>query len=344
MIGRLSHIFPRLASAVTTAAVLSGMLSCERRPLEDQDFNTDIRVRVNVNAIANVTMDVYNDKIPLPKIDPEVMHVLFFDKGTENVVSEAYINDISTEEGQTVFSGKLSIVPGDYEMLIYNFGTESTLIRDPRSFSKAEAYTNTVSDNILSRYKSKTGENEAVVYEPDHLLVASSENEVIPYHQGVYTVHAEARSIVESYYLQIKVDGLQYVSGAQAFLSGMNSANFIARNEKVEDPAATVYFNLVKSDDKGVPVICAVFNTFGRIENSSNELAVTFDLRTTDGRTVKKTFDLSELFLSEACVKHHWLLLDETITIDPPENPGTGGGGFEPDIDDWNEEHRDIEI
>lgn len=322
---------------------LAVLVACERRPLEEIDYRTHIDVKVNIEAIANVTCDVYNENIPVPKIDPEVMHVLFFDKDGE-MAAESFISEKGSDDnGQMTFSGELAVFPGNYKMLIYNFGTESTIIRNHYSWDDAEAYTNNVSDKTLSSYKTKLDEDERVVYEPDHLVVARSQDEYIPYHTKIHTIETEATSIVESFYLQIKVEGLEYVSSAQAFLRGMVSGNKISQDYRITNPANTLYFPLVKSEDDGVPVICNVFSTFGRIENSHNELLVTFDIKTIDGRIVQKEFDISDLFLSEECIKHHWLLLDETITIDPPEI-SSSGGGFAPEVEDWENENYDVEL
>ena len=225
-------------------------------------------------------------------------------------------------------------------MLIYDYGTENTIVKDFYRYDQAEAYTEEAPYSVLSRFNTKDSDNTDIYNEPDHLMVSSNSHEKIPYHDGTYTIYADARSVVESWYLQIKVNGLEYVSSAQAVLSGMVSANFIATDSRVEDPEATIWFKLDKSDDNGTPVICTIFNTFGRIPKSQNDLAVTFNIRTSDGRTVSRTFDISNLFLSEPAIKHNWLLIDETITIDPPAQRG----GFDPAIDDWDEEHRDIEL
>ena len=96
-----------------------------------------------------------------------------------------------------------------------------------------------------------------------------------------------------------------------------------------------------KSDDKGKNVICAVFNTFGRIPESDNNFEVTFDLAVKGGTSVRKTFDISNLFLTENAVKHHWLLLEDTIKVEPPKDLG---GAFEPKVDDWEDEQKDIVI
>lgn len=337
--GILCAVFAICAFLLTT--------SCERRVLVDMDHRTNIAVKVNIDAIANVTCDIYNEKIAPPVIEPIAMHILFFDRETEKVAAESFISDISYDDsGTRVLTGKISLLPGNYKMLIYDFGTESTIVDNYYNWNECNAYTNEISPvlkkSLASKSDNKSIEEAFIIYEPDHLVVASNDNEYVPYHEGMHTIEAEAESVVESYYLQIKVEGLEYVSSAQAILSGMVNSNKITSNTKIIEPQATIWFDMEKSDDKGTPVICTIFNTFGRIENSHNELEVTFDIKTHDGRVVQKTFDISDLFSTQECIEHHWLLLDETITIDPPTS--TGGGAFAPEVDDWEEENRDIYI
>lgn len=312
---------------------------CHRRPLEDPEYLTKVNVEVNIDNIQNVTCDIYNPKVQAPVIEPEMMHVIFFDK-KDNVAAETFITDVSTaENGRRVISGEFSIIPGRYKMLIYDYGTDDTLIKDYHSWDNACAYTDRVASYIANQYSSKGGGPEVRV-EPEHLVVARNSDEHIPYHSGLYTIHTEARSVVESWYLQIKVDSLQHVSGAQALLRGMAGSNFIATDTRVNVPETSLWFKMVKSDDDGTPVICAVFNTFGRIGGSVNDLEVTFDLTRTDGKVFRHTFDISDLFRSDNAVLHHWLLLEETIKIDPPKT----SGGYDPVIGDWDDEHKEIEI
>lgn len=332
--GAMSAVLTLLCAALILPA-------CQRRPLEDPSEVSAIQVKVRIDSIRNVTSDVYNPKIPAPVIEPEAMHVIFFEQGEDKVAAETFITDITIDEnGVRSLSGDISILPGDYRMLIYDYGTESTIVKDFYRFDFAEAYTESAPYSVLSRFNTKTGENPNILNQPDHLVVSANDHEIIPFHTGTYTVTADAHSVVESWYIQIKVEGLEYVSSAQAVLQGMFSANFISRDERVNDPEAAIWFQLQKSDDEGVPVICTIFNTFGRIPQSQNELAVTFNIRTSDGRTISRTFDISDLFLSEPAIKHNWLLIDEVITIDPPKS----NGGFDPAVEDWDEEHHDIEI
>ena len=331
-------------------AMLLGALSCHRRPLEDPDFSTRIEVKVNITAIANVTCDVYNEYIPIPDINPEVMRVMFYSPNSDKLLAESFITDVQQDEnGQMSIRGDISILPGDYRMLIYQFGTESTQIWDYASFDKAAAYTDALSEEALKALQLKADVNydQPIRYQPDHTIVARSEHETIPYHAGVYTITAQASSIVETYYLQVKVDGLQWVSSARAVLTSMSPSVTLAAVDRDYDNPCAIYTPLLKSEDHdGEAVVCNIFNTFGRIPESTNNLDVTFELRTTDGRTISKTFDISDLFLSEDCINHHWLLVEETIVVPPPEDPdpSPGGGGFDPTVDDWEEERHEIEL
>ena len=334
----------RIPAALAAALLFTLALGtgCSRRPLEDPSEYTRVKVKVNVKSIHNVTCDIYNDKIPHPEINPEAMHIIFFNQDADVVAAETFITDVETDEdGTRSLVGDIAIYPGTYRMLIYDYGTEDTIVKDFYTYDKAYAYTEAAPYSVLSKFSVKAGELADIVNEPDHLVVASNPAETIPFHDGLYTISTEAHSVVESWYLQIKVDGLEYVSSAQAVLSGMVRENLIATDTRVNDPEATVWFKLQKSDDDGVPVICTVFNTFGRIAESTNELSVTFNIQTTDGRTVKREFDISDLFLTDDAVNHHWLLLEETIKIDPPSQTG---GGFDPAVEDWEEEHHEIEL
>lgn len=349
--------------AICSVAVIGVSSSCQRRPLIDPGNNTLVNVSVDISNIQNVTCDIYNEDIPVPTIDPQMMHVLFFDLETGDMAAQNFITDKSEdEEGRPVIGGSIVIAPGNYHVLAYQFDTESTIVKDYESYDGAYAVSENVSENIRSRYAAiaasmklksddtsdgdgGSGDEELLVtHEPDHMIVARIEDEYIPYHTGVYTVKTVAESVVETYYLQIHVEGLKWVSSATAFLSGMASGKILAPNEQITDPENTIYVKLVKSKDGDKDVICNIFNTFGRISGSQNDLNVTFDISTTDGRTVQRTFDISDLFLTENAVKHHWLLLDEVITIDPPEDPTDDSGGFAPSVDDWEEENHSFVI
>ena len=333
---------------LASASVIILLLSCERRPLIEPDFKTRVEVKVNIETIANVTSDVYNEKIPLPKIEPEVMRVMFYNLHEDQMLGESFISNLQKDEhDQMIVSGEVSILPGEYRVMVYAFGTESTLISKYDSWNGCTAYTDALSQEYLKTLSLKSPLDEQPIhFQPDHLLAARSEYESIPWHSGSHVIHSVASSVVESYYLQVKVQGLEYVSSARAVMTSMSGSVPIATAQADYSSPVALYIPLQKSDDKGKPVICNIFHTFGRIPESTNELEVTFDLMTVDGRTVTKSFDISDLFLSQDCIEHHWLLVEETIVVPPPPDPGPGtsGGGFDPVVDDWENENHEIEM
>lgn len=324
---------------VLSIAVLSG---CHRRPLEDPDYRTEIRIKIDDSNISNVTCDIYNESMKLQKIEPEVMHVLFYYNKTGVLAAENYISRVSFDEnGNRIISGEIQLLPGDYSMVAYDFGTEDAMVRGYDRWNKIEVYTDLAPTHILRKFTTKADETPYIIKEPEHFVVARKELERIPYHDDIYVIEATATTVVESWYVQVKVDGISYVSSAQAVLSGMYSSNLIATDTRVAVPEATSWFSLGKGEDKGEAVVCAIFNTFGPVPDAKHDLMLTFEVVRTDGYKVLKTIDISPLFKTENAIKRHWLLIDETIKVRPPES---SSGGFDPKVDDWKDEEQDIEI
>ena len=114
------------------------------------------------------------------------------------------------------------------------------------------------------------------------------------------------------------------------------------------DPSAAVAFDLIKSqDDKydgaNKDVLCAVFNTFGKIEDVSSELIVTFNVVDTEGNLLQYETSLDNVFKTEDAIERHWLLIDDTWVIpNANPNPNPGGGGFQPTVGEWEEEQGEI--
>ncbi len=336
----MKRLYRYLVVALVVVLTVAG---CQRRPLLDPNFTAELNVVINIKSLQNVTCDIYNPKIPLPTVEPEMLRVLFYEPGKSKVAGESYISSLSTDaDGNRVLSGRVNVLPCDYEMVVYNFDLRSAQIRNDQSHSTIEAYSAPVSELLSSRFNTRAGQRLDIRYQPDHVLVATNPEEHIPWHDEMHTIHAEASSVVESFYLQVKVEGLQWVSSAQAVISGVAGSNLIGERKRVDNPETAVYFTLVKSEDDGKAVLCNVFNTFGRIEESNNELWISFDINTVDGRTETREYNITHLFESDLCKQHRWLLLDQTIVIDPPSTPPTAGGGFLPEMEDWQEEHHEV--
>lgn len=340
--------YPVWVVMTAALAIVLGVAGCQRRPLEDPDFYTKVKINVNVKSVQNVTCDIYNPDIPVPKISPEVMHVSFYNVEGDKLLAESFISNLETDaEGNISISGNVSILPGEYKMMAYQFGEERAQVGQYRDYREAYAYTDPLSESDIKSLSLKANYasiGQKLRYQPEHIVAAHSDSETIPYHQGVYTIEAQAGTLVQTYYLQVGINGAEYVSMSRAVITSMSPGVRISTGkEDVAEPCA-IYIPLIKSEDKGRSVICNVFNTFGRVEDSTNKLYLSFDVRTVDGQTITKEYDITELFKSEMCVKHHWLIIDDVIDIPKPVTPTPGGGGFDPSVKDWEDEHYDISI
>ena len=332
--------------------VVSAFASCHRRPLFDAEERIEIKVLVNIKAIANVTTGIYNEKIPVPDLTTEMMRVMVYDPTSKNLLTQSFIsNRTVAEDGSQILEGTLNISYGSYDFVVYNFDNPTTQIRDENNEKTILAYTSPISPAMRARYLSKAGEEEtlSINYEPDHLVVAREHDLYISPHDTLIVVETEARTIVDTYYIQIHVEGMEYASSANAVISGLSPSNLIGYNERTEDPTAAVAFDLVKSQDDRYPgenkdVLCAVFNTFGKIESASSELYVTFNVVDTEGNLLQYQTSLDTIFKTQEAIENHWLLIDDTWVIPNPKPNPSGGGGFQPQVDDWEEEEGSISL
>lgn len=334
---------------------------CHRRPLVDMEERVAIRVKVNIKAIANVTTDIYNEHIPVPDLSTDMMRVMVYDTDSKNLLTQSFITSKSyAEDGSQVFSGDLNISFGNYDFLVYNFDTPTTQVSNEQNESSILAYTQEISPAMRATYLGYTkaeGENEndryedlEINYEPDHLVVAREHDLHVSPHDTVVVISTTATTIIDTYYIQIRVKNMQYASSATAVISGLSPSNKFGLNLRTNDPSTGVCFNLTKSKDENISgsnkdVLCALFNTFGKIPDSTSDLYVTFNVVDTGGNLQQKTVNLDTVFKTEDAIERHWLLIDLDWELQPPSdpnNPSGGGGGFQPRVDDWEEEEGTI--
>lgn len=348
-------------------AMVTALVSCERRPLVEPSETVRIKIKVNVKTVTNVNTNIRNTvhlyapneslwEPKLKQLDPSLMHVVVYDPKTDMLVSERFVDAVSTgDDGQKVFSGDLTIGRGDFNFLVYNFDTPTTHVSQWNSEKTILAYTDEIPLSLRSRILGTKADEDydgvSIYFEPEHLLVANERNVRISPHDTVVVVHTEASTVVDTYYLQVRVKGLRFADAATAVISGLSPSNHIGYNLRTVDPSAAVVFNMEKGYDTSIDgenqdVLCAVFNTFGKIDDISSNLYVTFNVYDIAGNLRQYTANLDTVFKSELCEKYHWLIINDEI-IDIPD-PGTdtpgGSGGFQPQVDEWEEEVGEIAI
>lgn len=348
---------------LAAALVMVSFSACHRRPLEEPSGAVRIAIKVDVKTVTNVNANIRSSVVlygsntslweeKLSQLDPELMRVLVYDPETDKLLTQSFISSTEIDaEGNKVFMGSLGISHGNYNFLVYNFDTPTTQVNQENSEHSIIAFTDEVSPAMKARYlgtKADDDEDINIHYEPEHLLVANEKDVRISPHDTLVVVRTEASTVVDTYYLQVRVKGMQFASSASAVISGLSPSNHIGYNIRTVDPSAAVVFDMQKGQDLSLDgdnkdVLCAVFNTFGKIDQVSSELYVTFNVFDTAGNLRQYTANLDDVFKTEEAILYHWLIVDESCLVidipDPGVNPPTpGNGGFQPQVDDWEEE------
>ena len=338
-----------MIAAVVACTMLVG---CERRPLKDPNGHTEVRVKINTAGIPNITEHIYNPKIEVPSLSSEAMRLLIYDPTGEELRTQAFLSDRSVLEGREVLSRKLQLSAGEYRLLSYNFDATHTLIAHEHKYNTIRAYTEEIPRALYARVGSRA-EQLKIYYEPEHLFVARKEHIEVRPHSETQVIEKEAETVIDTYYLQIRVVGGEYLAqnaAGIAVLSGLAHGNRIGANEREYNDASAIYFELQRSTDERIEgehkeVFCTLFNTFGRNPNAASELSITLTALGRDGTKHEKVIDMTPIFETEDARERHWLLIDEVWEIPAPENPDDGEeGGFSPSVDDWDDIEEVIPI
>ena len=336
-------------------AALAVLTGCERRPLEYSNATVDLRLKLNLNVRVN---GVRQD---LP--EPEMMRVMFFDPYTYDLVTESYL---------PAKGGRISLPPGRYKFIGYNFDTEATLLRNDRNYYSIEAYTNEVSQALKTstlnsiRYamkaaQSSTSEEEItawdialkqiqenpVIYEPDHLFVSHQDVEVLNV-DGEQVIEADAETIIETWKISVRIKNEQYMASARALLTGQIASNFIGlpKEEGKTDTDVTLMFDMkAGTDTEFNDIVVGQFNTFGKNPSVKSRLWLTIIIKTVGGDTIEWHRDITDEFFMDEALEDQIIYIEDAIDIpEPSPGSGAGGGGFQPGVDDWEEENIPINI
>ena len=314
----------RLMVILAAVLVLIAAEGCKRRPL----------VEIDNNVLLNITIEREIVNYEMEK-DPEMMRVMFFDAETGKFASHSFL----PHNG-----GYVSVLPGrTYDILVYNFDTETTIIGQEQSKQDIHAYTNLVPENLKSRLKSRaTKDNgEMIVFEPDHLFVGRLEDVYIPLRgegMPVFELDIHAETVVETWIVEIdRIRGAEYVGAATAVISGLAHNNEIATGERSEDEA-TVFFEASELTKDGK--FYAKFNTFGPNHEAGAVQVLSLVVTDTGGKNRCFNMNITDKFKDNP--EQYIRIVTDEIVIEKPEQ--TSGGGLAPIVDEWGEINTDIII
>ena len=334
--------------------------SCQRRPFAEHRSRVALNVKINTEIINHVQEEL-----------PENMRVDLYDIKTGQLRYTDYV-------GPT--GGYIHPAPGLYDMLVYSIGTESTIIRNEQNFSEIEAYTNEVSAFIkgqMAQFLAKRAkaareraakkyamlmqqqqqsenadakaplpyEDELVVNAPDHVFVGWYRNLDIPVifeEDGDVELYVEvdAHSLVETWVVEVRnLEGAEWIGSTISLMSGQKGSVHMGPNTH-SDKVVSVFFDMAIQDREDGQGKClkGKLNTFG--VHPDNIAGATLDLNIQDkgGTDFTYHFDVTEQFDNN---EQRYILIENPIVV---EEPKVTGGGFKPEVDQWEDIRTEINL
>ncbi len=316
------------------------IISCRRIPLYDAESGVYIKIKIDTQANLDLQEDIVKN-LPQKYLDkiygrlPEKMQVNFYDVETHDLVYKEFIGP----EG-----GYVDISPGVYDIIIFSIDNDYTRVDKMESRGSIYALTGQNGSRLLTLTKGDAMLEPMefpVIKEPDHLYVAKKESVIIPEHSVVdetIEIYFSASTIIDTYIFKAtNVKNIQNVKSVEVCFSGQASCKHLwDRRFNQNDALISVdCYADVKNNE-----LITVFNTFGKLPNNYNFVFLSINNPGNNAEGREFVFDVTDQFDNPDNTAHLIIVSDE---IDVPA-PGSGYGGFEPDITDWDEEHRDIDI
>ena len=194
----------------------------------------------------------------------------------------------------------------------------------------------------------------SIRYCPDHLFLVTSEPIKIKKNVQVDTLlNAQgdfftAKSIVKSYYLQVRIKGFEYVKTAVSLLGGMAGTKTLRTGNMVETDVVNIFFDMdyaevtrSKDGSTKTAVLYATFNTFGKLPDEPSVYTLNFEFTRTDGTSQVESIDITSMFDEPMVKTEQWILLEKEIEITPTFGDS---GGMQPGVDDWGDIWSNIQL
>lgn len=273
-----------------------------------------------------------------------------------NRTSEPIYQSLSGMKG-----GKVDIPVGRYQVLYYNNDYERVQFRGTDWFFTHECYTREgslfepVYGNAVaySAPRADGTEQEPVVITPDKMwgdnamnveitenglsywFIRDGETEITTISNPDNTFKLMPHEQVCDYTFEVRnVENLKYATQVSAAISGMSGSVFCAE-EELDDECVTLP---LEAASDGISTITGAFHTFGHHDLNDERHILTVYAWMQDGRGVYGSVDVTDQ-VDKAKDKRNVHIEIDGFKL---PKPITNGGGFHPDIDDW--ERVDVEI
>ena len=304
------------------------MVSCERKELLEPGHRHGNRIPFSINLDINTQVEAgvyfdslfYSQTLATAKSATIVTYPLDLDVPVETFILDSLHGDIW-------------LLPGTYHILAYTsdfYELDGVFYKNMKDPYKAEATTNQVE-------KSKNPETKVKSYdisEPDPLFSQFLENIEIKKRRDT-TITTTLSPLAYRYWFEVNVEGLDYITEAYLKVDGMYTNVFLADGTHSDNEYGSqkVPATIHKDENK----IKGEFLSFGPHQNDEvkNSMFLTF----INGRTISvKLDDISSEI--KRLVKGGEIIITQKIII----NVGDDGSGFDPKVEDWDNEYVEIPI
>lgn len=301
---------------VLLSSLLLMLTGCSRRDILDDYPVSGVEITLDWDGVT--------DKLP------EGVRAIFYPKNAEGRKIDTYLS---------VRGGKVKVPPGRYSVVIYNYDTETVMIRGEKAFETIEAYT--------GHCTGLGSAAEKMVWAPDPLYVVSMDEVRIPNTEEVTQLNLKPELAIRTYAFNVKAIGMQYVSSVMGVIEGMACSYHLGSGNRVNS-SNPVLFELNKTPD-GVE---GSFSTFGVLDammtRAGGAINMTLAFIKTDNSVHAVKVDIAEVVIEAeggsggsggGTPPNIEIPIEDPIEIQKPDGPPPGGGGgIGGDVGGWGDE------
>lgn len=290
----------RIITAAAAVLTICLSASCRREPLHE------------LRSSYYLDLDISLESLYKQPQMPSTVTAVFYDHETGEMAFQEFVSG----KGGYLYG----VTPGTYDILLYSLGTTFTHVEDISRMDEAYAHTNRISPEYNLKY------------EPDHLLVGTLYNQVIPAlveFDDTFVIHAHMETIVDTWKLIVrKIKGLRNATSIGIMIDGLVDSKKLA-SRIYSDTEMNMYFAGVI--DNEYRLIETPFCIFGKLPGEVSELNLQISVIGDDGASYKLKTDVTDQF-NDPDNTQHLIIVDFDIEIKAKE-----GGGFQPVVDKWED-------
>lgn len=256
---------------------------------------------------------------------PEGMRAIFYPHDPAGRKVDVYL---------PVNGGEVKIPPGHYSVVVYNYDTETVLIRGEEAYETIEAYTNFCRLEVAG--------TEKMVWGPDALYTTRIDDVEIDGAGEPVLLDVTPRLVVSTHPFNLKTVRLDNVGSAYGSVEGMADCYLLGKGCG-KNGGSPVYFDVEKGDG----VLKGAFTTFGMpgvaVTRADEGVTMKLTLIKVDRSVQKVEIDITQTVVppggQEEGKPAPEISLPEGSVIEVEEvAPVPDGGGFGGEVGEWGNE------